>query len=203
MILQRLCDYYDRLASDPSQNIAAVGFAPQKVGFEIVIEKDGSLHALQDVRDMSGNKPVNQLMELPYGGKRSGSKVMPMFLWDKPEYLLGWVPPELRDEPEGETEAEAKKRLKKIDRIGDCFQAAQELHQDCSIELDSEPLKSVAAFLKNWQPGNLTNAQDEFLQNIGTGSPFFEFARLRVLSMRIKQYAVFGLHHSRSVKKAI
>jgi CRISPR-associated protein Csd1 len=172
MILQRLCDYYDRLASDPNQNIAAVGFAPQKVGFEIVIENDGTLHALQDVRDMSGKKPVNQLMELPYGGKRANA-IMPMFLWDKPEYLLGWVSPELRDEPEGETEAEAKKRLKKIDRIGECFQAAQQLHQDCSNELESDPLNSVALFLKNWRPSNLTDEQDEFLQNIGTGFAVF------------------------------
>ena len=54
MILQRLCEYYDRLAADPNQDIAAVGFAPQKVVFEIVIEEDGTLHALQDVRDTSG-----------------------------------------------------------------------------------------------------------------------------------------------------
>ena len=126
MILQRLCEYYDRLAADPNQDIAAVGFAPQKVGFEIVIEEDGTLHALQDVRDTSGKKPANQLMELPYGGKRANA-IMPMFLWDKPEYLLGWVSPELRDEPEGETEVEQKKRLKKINRIGECFQAAQTL----------------------------------------------------------------------------
>ena len=194
MILQRLCEYYDRLAADPDQDIAAVGFAPQKVGFEIVIEEDGTLHALQDVRDTSGKKPVNQLMELPYGGKRANA-IMPMFLWDKPEYLLGWVSPELRDEPEGETEVEQKKRLKKINRIGECFQAAQTLHEEFSQELDLADLNSVVAFLKNWDPSKLTEEQDLFLQNIGTGFAVF---RMRSAKVFVHENAAIREHWSNS-----
>ena len=196
MILQRLCEYYDRLAVDPNQEIAAVGFAPQKVGFEIVIEADGTLHALQDVRDTSGKKPVNQLMELPYGGKRANA-IMPMFLWDKPEYLLGWVSPELREEPDGETEAEQKKRLKKVNRIGDCFQATQQLHGEISQELDLEDLNSVAAFLEKWTPTQLTEEQDQFLQNIGTGFAVF---RIRSVKGFVHENAVIRAHWSNSQK---
>jgi CRISPR-associated protein Csd1 len=50
MILQRLCDYYDRIADDPHIEIAQEGFAPQKVSFEIVIDHDGSLSAINDIR---------------------------------------------------------------------------------------------------------------------------------------------------------
>jgi hypothetical protein len=45
MILQRLCEYYDRIAGDPHIDIAQLGFAPQKVSFEVVIDVDGSLVA--------------------------------------------------------------------------------------------------------------------------------------------------------------
>ena len=176
MILQKLCDYYDRIAADPEQSIAAVGFAPQKIGFEVVIESDGSLHALQDIRDTSGGKPANRIIELPYGGKRANA-IAPMFLWDKAEYLLGWVPPELRVEPEGETEKDREKRQKKIDRVGLCFQAAQEFHLSFAETLAMPEFQSLVAFWKHWKPESLTEEQSQFLADIGTGFGVFRIRK--------------------------
>ena len=113
MILQRLCSYYDRLAADPNQTMSEEGFAPQKVSFEVVIEPNGTLHAIQDIRDHDDKKPAPKLMRLPECGKRT-SGVSAQFLWDKADYLLGWVSPELANSPEDESEADQKKRLKKL-----------------------------------------------------------------------------------------
>lgn len=172
MILQKLCEYYDRIASDPDQQIAAVGFAPQKVGFEIVLEEDGSLHDLNDIRDASGKKPQNRILVLPFGGKRANA-IAPMFLWDKAEYLLGWVPPDLAVPPEDESEKEKEKRLKKIDRVGSCFAACKELHQSFAESIADPDFKAVASFFRNWKPESLSEAHNGFLQNIGTGFGVF------------------------------
>ncbi|QEG25234.1 type I-C CRISPR-associated protein Cas8c/Csd1 [Mariniblastus fucicola] len=176
MILQKLCEYYDRIAADPEQSIAAVGFAPQKIGFEVVIESDGSLHALQDIRDTSGRKPANRIIELPYGGKRANA-IAPMFLWDKAEYLLGWVPPELKVEPDSESEKDKEKRQKKIDRVGLCFRAAQEFHIGFAEELLMPEYQSLVAFWKNWKPDSLTEEQLQFLADIGTGFGVFRIRK--------------------------
>ncbi len=172
MILQKLCDYYDRIVADPSQGIAAVGFAPQNIGFEIVIEEDGMLHALQDIRDMTGKKPVNQVMELPYSGKRANA-ISAMFLWDKAEYLLGWIPASLSTAPTGENEKEEQKRLKQIERVNQCFLASKELHLHAAASNSSSDFQSIAEFFRKWNPSSLTADQNSFLENIGTGFGVF------------------------------
>ncbi len=172
MILQKLCDYYDRIVADPSQGIAADGFAPQNIGFEIVIEEDGTLHALQDVRDMTGKKPINQVMELPYSGNRT-SGVSAMFLWDKPEYLLGWIPPETLVAPEVESEGDRKKRTRKVERVSQCFAATKELHEKAAAEIGSKELDALARFFEQWNPAELSQDQNNFLASIGTGFGVF------------------------------
>ena len=170
MILQLLCEYYDRLASDPNAAIAQEGFAPQKISFEILIQSDGSFHSINDIRDTSGKKPSPQVMRLPYSKRTSGVKAM--FLWDKAEYLLGWVPAELRNEPEQETAADQKKRLKKIARVADCFAAAKELHTGFEDPQHGD-LVSLAAFFNAWKPETLREEHQRLLGDVGTGFGVF------------------------------
>jgi CRISPR-associated protein Csd1 len=185
MILQKLSDYYDRVAADPSQEISLEGFAPQKVSFEIVIEDDGSLHAIQDIRDTTDKKPKPRLMRLPYSKRTSGVKAM--FLWDKAEYLLGWVPNEIAAEPDDESETAKAKRLKKIERVSDCFSACKELHIQFAEEMNHlEVFQSLVHFFESWQPENLTDEHNEFLENIGTGFGVF---RVRSSKERIHEVA--------------
>ncbi len=172
MILQRLCDYYDRLAADPDTPISEEGFAPQKVTFELVIESDGRLHAIQDVRDTSGKKPKPRLMQLPYGGKRAAG-IKAMFLWDKADYLLGWVPPDIASEPGNESESDRKKRLKKIDRVGDCHDACIKLHLEMCPATSVAEYDSLRKFFETWLPSHLSVEQDELLREIGSGFGVF------------------------------
>ena len=149
MILQKLCEYYDRIDADPTQTIAQEGFAPQKISFAIVINEDGTLHEIQDVRDTSGKKPAPKLMRLPFEKRTSGVKAM--FLWDKAEYLLGYVPREIAIAHVGETDAARKKREKKIERVAACQTAARTLHQTFENETDDQGFHLLCKFLKNWQ----------------------------------------------------
>ncbi len=183
MILQKLCEYYDRVDSDPTQPIAQHGFAPQKIAFEIVIEKDGTLFDLLDVRDTSGKKPVPVRMALPFEGRTSGVKAM--FLWDKAEYLLGWVPRDLLSIPDDETEKDSKKRTKKIDRIGLCFEATKEIHESFASDIKSAGYQCLNEFFRKWQPAELSEKHHEFLENIGTGFGVF---RLRSKTERIHEH---------------
>jgi len=171
MILQKLCEYYDRIDADPTQTIAQEGFAPQKISFAVVINEDGTLHEIQDVRDTSGKKPVPQIMRLPFEKRTSGVKSM--FLWDKAEYLLGYVPPEIADAPEDETDAARKTRERKVQRIAACHTATRELHEAFESKTEEAGFKTLCKFLKQWQASDLTEPQRTILTEIGTGFGVF------------------------------
>ena len=167
MILQKLYEYYDRIDADPSQTIAQEGFAPQKVTFAVVLNEDGTLHDIEDVRDASGKKPIPQMMRLPFEKRTSGVKAM--FLWDKAEYLLGHVPTAIAKRPEGESDSDLKKREKKIARVGDCHEATKELHKKFSIETNLSEYETLGKFFDSWTPTQLTEKQKELLEEVGTG----------------------------------
>ena len=43
MILQSLCNYYDRLQKNDDIDIPEIGFSQEKISFAIVIDKDGKM----------------------------------------------------------------------------------------------------------------------------------------------------------------
>lgn len=65
MILQCLHDYYERMRSDPRSDIPQPGYAPQQISFAIVLERDGTLVQVQDVRDTSEKNPRAVSMMIP------------------------------------------------------------------------------------------------------------------------------------------
>jgi CRISPR-associated protein Csd1 len=171
MILQRLCNYYDRIAADPHVEIAQEGFAPQKVSFEVVINSDGSLASINDIRDTNGKKPSPRMMRLPFDGRTSGIKAM--FLWDKAEYLLGYVPKELREPPSGESDGDRTKREKKMARIGKCFAACRAAHAGFADSINDPAYKSLCQFLTKWSSQQLSESQITLLDEVGTGFGVF------------------------------
>lgn len=89
MILNKLVEYYDRLAADPNEDIAAYGFSRQKISFEVVLHPDGRLHSFADARIEDGKRRVPRLLVVPGQSKSSGSGINPGFLWDNAQYMLG------------------------------------------------------------------------------------------------------------------
>ncbi|HEB97524.1 MAG TPA: type I-C CRISPR-associated protein Cas8c/Csd1 [Sedimenticola thiotaurini] len=135
MILQALNRLYDRLADDPGYAIAPPGYSLQKICFAVVVHPDGRLHAIEDRREASGNKPRPVQRLVPGQSKPSGSGLNPCFLWDNAFYLFGF------------TEEDSKK-----DRARKAFAAFRESHLALEREIDDRAFSAVCRFLRSWRP---------------------------------------------------
>ena len=81
MILQKLVAYYDRLAADPDSGIAPFGFAPQNISFCIVLERDGRLSDVLDIRpEDERGRPRPVQLPVPHFGSKRTSAIRPNFL---------------------------------------------------------------------------------------------------------------------------
>ncbi|KTC70105.1 Csd1 CRISPR-associated protein [Legionella birminghamensis] len=88
MILTALCNYYQRMIEKENSDIAAYGFSKEKISYALVISSEGELLDVEDIRDISGKKPVPKLLCVPQPEKRT-SGIKPCFLWDKTSFVLG------------------------------------------------------------------------------------------------------------------
>lgn len=88
MILQSLVEYYQRCADAPDAGIAPPGLSLEKLSFVLVLDADGRLVQVDDIRDRKGSKqlPVQRL--LPQAVKRTAG-IAANLLWDNAEYVLG------------------------------------------------------------------------------------------------------------------
>lgn len=92
MILQALCEYYQRKALDPQEALARFGFEEKEIPFLIVLNSDGKFIQLLDTRDKdAGGKLRPRSFLVPKGAGRSGSKSYEVAypLWDHYGYVLG------------------------------------------------------------------------------------------------------------------
>lgn len=88
MILQALVNYYERLAQQENV-LPAYGWSWEKISYCIVLNNDGSIHHIDDLRVPNEKKLVPNLLMVPMlpEGKTSGVKANP--LWDNSAYTLG------------------------------------------------------------------------------------------------------------------
>jgi CRISPR-associated protein Csd1 len=136
--LPALISYYKRLESDPNQMVASFGFSLEKIHFQVVLEADGTLSDLVDVREKSDRgKPIPRSMLVPDRGGRSGTGLKPFFCWDNTGYALG------RD------------NKGKPERAEEVFAAFRDLHLSFRDELrDDEAFAAFCRFLEKWNPIN-------------------------------------------------
>jgi CRISPR-associated protein Csd1 len=89
MILQALAEYYQRCAAEADSGIAPFGFSHEKLSFVLVVDEDGALVQVEDIREGKGGKktPVQRLV--PQALKRS-SGIAANLLWDNAVYVLGF-----------------------------------------------------------------------------------------------------------------
>lgn len=154
MILQALNQYYERLADDPQVEIAPFGFSRQQIAFCVTLNADGSLHAIEDIRDASGKKPAPRSLVVLGNAKPSGSGINPGFLWDNTAYMLGYKADD--DKPK---------------RTADSFEAFRQRHLDVDEAIGDPEFSAVCHFLKSWQPVNA--AEHKSLIDIATGFGVF------------------------------
>ncbi|XSG85845.1 MAG: type I-C CRISPR-associated protein Cas8c/Csd1 [Methylohalobius sp. ZOD2] len=130
MILQALNSYYQRLAD--REQVPPFGYSEERISYALVISPDGSLVNVDDVRDLSGNKPRARTIRVPQELEERTSGIRPHFLWDKSSYVLGVTANETKC---AEKHAAFKQFHKKI------------------LEGESdEGLHALLAFLERWEP---------------------------------------------------
>jgi CRISPR-associated protein Csd1 len=86
VILSALNDYYWRLAA--TGDVPTFGYSQENISYVLVLSTDGTLVDVQDIRDLSGKRPLPKRLVVPQPKKRA-SDISPNFLWDKTSYLLG------------------------------------------------------------------------------------------------------------------
>lgn len=156
MILQSLCDLYDRLNKDKGYEIAQPGYSLQKIAFRVVLRPDGTLHAIEDARakDPKGKLRPRQVL-VPGQTKPSGSGLNPCFLWDTSVYMLGFKPED--EDP---------------DRTAEAFQAFRDKHSKLESDIASPCYQAVCRFLEKWDSAQA--AQWPVLSDVGPGYGVFQ-----------------------------
>lgn len=127
--LASLVRAYERMGDDAPP----LGYSLEKIGFEIVLNADGSLAcAPVDRRESDGKKKTPKLMSAPQPAKRT-SGIAPNFLWDKTSYVLGV------------TASEGK-------RTAEEHAAFVARHAETLRDSDDEGLQALLHFLESWRP---------------------------------------------------
>lgn len=131
MILSTLSDYYARMVKDPDSGMPEPGYSEERISFALIIDAQGTLKSVMDMRDVSGKTPRPRKMKVPASVKRAVN-IAPNFLWDNTGYVLC---------------ADGKG---KPDRTSQTFDAFKERHTDIAERYDNSRLKAVAQFLSGW-----------------------------------------------------
>lgn len=125
-LLAALTRAYERLPDAPRP-----GFSSEKIGFCILIDADGAVKQVLDLRDTDKKRTPRQIM-VPQAVKRTVG-ISPNFLWDKSAYVLGV------------TAGEGK-------RTADEHEAFRQMHST-ALEGETDPgLVALSRFLANWTP---------------------------------------------------
>lgn len=176
MILAALNDYYHRLLSDPGSGISPPGYSLEKISYAIVLERDGNVVSVDDIRNTSGKKPIPKALVVPQGEKRT-SGVKSNFLWDKTNYVLGVSSdaPSLKrldelNNKEHLTDEEAKEK-KKLEKGKSDFEkgksrlpaehaAFKNYHEEVLQDIKDDGINALLEFIRGWDASKFTELSD-------------------------------------------
>jgi CRISPR-associated protein Csd1 len=88
MILQALNGYYERMSVDPDSGMPPYGTSIENISFALVLDANGSLVGIEDLREIEDGKIRPRKMLVPAAEKKA-SGIKPNFLWDSTSYILG------------------------------------------------------------------------------------------------------------------
>ena len=124
MILQALCDYYERKPDLPRS-----GFETKSIPFVIEIDHAGQVVQIEDTRNVEGKKKISRNFLVPQGEKKT-SGIVANLLWDNAEYVLGVTS---RSKP---------------DRVQEQHAAFQMRLNELALRIEDAGLKAVSLFFK-------------------------------------------------------
>lgn len=180
MILSALVDFYERQASDPESKIPRFGWSEQKIGFLIVLNPDGSLHAVAPPPVPEAQAAKRFTLTVPGQSKPSGSGINPCFLWDNAAYALG-LPPEGRD----------------LEWAWKRFEGFRCAHLEREAEVADPGFSAVCTFLRSWSQGRL----EEESARLADAQGFCVF-RLRGASEYVHERAAVVSYWNKGVAEA-
>jgi CRISPR-associated protein Csd1 len=132
VILQGLVNYYNRL--EGTGQVAPPGYSEENISFAVVIDKDGIIRDIIDLRDHSGRKPRPRSLSVPISPPdRSGRKWVSAFLWDNSKYALG-----------------IGRKKDAIVPTPDQLQEFQRFHLEMLRSATDVQLIALRAFVRNW-----------------------------------------------------
>lgn len=88
MILQALHGYYERMSTDPDSGMPPYGTSMENISFALVLDGNGNLRSIEDLREQEGKKLRPRKMLVPIAEKKANG-IKPNFLWDTTNYVLG------------------------------------------------------------------------------------------------------------------
>ncbi len=163
MILQALKGYYEREIDNRTDRekrgcdpIPPFGFEVGKIHFALVLDHDGKLVQIQDLRKQDDKRLRPRLYPTPsLLKKRAGANPPPLFTWDKTDYVFGI-------NKKGEVKEER-------------FEAFKTLMHELGDSIELPLMKAVLAFLDSWKPGaveTLSNYVDDLDDVLGSNFVF-------------------------------
>ena len=133
-ILQALNGYYERQAS--RGKASAYGFSKQGISFVVVLDVDGRVRDVMDVRHLTDTRPRPGTREVPGPVVRSVN-IRPNFLWDSTTYAFG---------------------VRRNERTGTAVPASRgeheafaSLHRELLVDTEDEGLRALLLFLRDWR----------------------------------------------------
>lgn len=112
-----------------------------------MLNPDGTLHSIEDLRRPEGKLLRPRNIVVPGQSKPPGSGLKPCFLWDSPEYLLGWSA-----DPQ------------KAERAPKAFAALREAHLAFEQTIADPAFKAVCDFLRGWSPEQAAARAEELAE---------------------------------------
>jgi len=159
MILQELYYYYNRLNKEKSSGIAPPGYSSEGIHFALVINTEGEVVRVMDLREDDGKKKRSRTMIVPKKEGKRTSKIDPNFLWDNSKYVLGIATINEKDSEEVKNQ--------KAQRAFQCFKEFRIYHEKFRENCTDEGFKAFLSFLEKWTPDKIENLdyKDEILDS--------------------------------------
>lgn len=174
MILQALHGYYERMIADPDSGMPSYGTSMENISFALILDADGQLQGIDDLRDENGKKLLARKMAVPAAVTRT-SGVKANFMWDKTAYVLG------ADQDGASSDNETR------------FMAFKDLLHTVCADMEDSGLTAVLRFLTSWRP---ENAQEI----VNTHLPWNDLAKANLV-FRLDGTKGF-IHDRRPIQKA-
>ncbi|GAU09436.1 type I-C CRISPR-associated protein Cas8c/Csd1 [Desulfoplanes formicivorans] len=158
MILQALHNYYERMRSDSDSGMPPYGTSMENISFALVLDANGNLRGIEDLREQYGKKLRPRKMAVPLAEKKANG-IKPNFLWDTTKYVLG-------KDKENDKDNEEKKR-KNQERTAKCHDSFVENMKTYCDESDPG-LAAVLKFLsgKDKDISDFPNAEEVIGTNV-------------------------------------